>query len=162
MTHFWKNAKIQGVLRSNFRFIFYPKMLFLVDVFWSCRHRTSKKKKRYEVACQKFQIMAAISFFKTFVLSFYTSYNKLMTYGSVLLANTYQYSGKTILRYDHPDRSYWKDESWLHRPFTKQLFWFFLWIFFLYLSSSGILILSEPTTRITSRTSSRWSFTRKV
>ena len=33
---------------------------------------------------------------------------------------------------------------------------------FLYLSPSGILILSEPTTRRTSRTSSRWSFTRKV
>ena len=48
-------------------------------------------------------------------------------------------------------------KSWIPRPFTKQLSLFFLWIYLRYLSWIGL-----STTRRASKTSSRWSFTRKV
>jgi len=65
-------------------------------------------------------------------LSFYT--RQELTYGSVILAKLiYQCSGKTILSYDHPDRSNCKDLK-----FRMQVLKFFvLWIFLWYCLSNG-------------------------
>ena len=97
------------ILSVNLHMVFIYKFSFFINQilrFFNCIPRISKKKTLWGGVAKNFKLRGPFCFSSFIIFVFY---QLELIYCSVILANTYvniyQYWGKTILSYDHPDGS---------------------------------------------------------